>query len=198
MNRKRLRMMLLGGALALAVVGAGLASRKVPPRVAPSAAAVPDTLEPMELAALLTQGPPDVVVVALDGAEHPLLGSVPAASFGPDDEALVAGAPKARRVVLAGKDPVRVDRLARRLMATGRDVRILEGGIQAWDQAMARDPLEPPEGVSAELLARYRTELALRHYFGDESAAPPPVVGVAAPPTPAAGGPGAPKKREGC
>ena len=99
--------------------------------------------------------------------------------------------------MLAGGDPVRVDRIARKLSSSGRDVRVLAGGLGAWDTAMDADPKAPADGATVEVWAAYRSRLALRRSFGDAAAAP--VSPFAAPIAPiAAPGGGGAKKREGC
>jgi rhodanese-related sulfurtransferase len=191
------RMTLIGVALALGVASAALGSRAASRSSSAVPAAAPTMLEPFAVAELLAEAPPDVVVVSLDAAKHPLRGAMPIASLAQSDEAFVDGAPKARRIVLAGADAVRVDRLARRLLAEGRDVRVLAGGVEAWDHAMDADPPAPPSGATSADWQTYRTRVALRRSFGEAPAAP--AAPVAAPVAPAAApAGGAPKKREGC
>lgn len=196
MQRKQLRVALLGGALVIALAGAALGARVNPVDAASMSSEAPAAIAPFELARLLSQGPPDAVVIKLDDAEHALTGAVPVSAYGADDEAFVKAAPKARSIVLVGKDPVRTDRLSRQLMASGRAVRVLEGGVAAWDAAMQKDPAAPPATATYEDKQRYREEVALRRYFGDASAAPPPAVD--APPVPVLAAPTKAKKREGC
>lgn len=194
MDRKSLRKSFIVSAMIVAVAGAALAARaRTDP--APASTLPPATLEPFAVAQLLSQAPTDVVVVSLDEARHSMAGATPVELYGAGDEAFIAAAPKARRIVIAAKDSVRADRIARRLMATGRSVSVLAGGIDSWDKAMDADPPAPPESAGADVWDTYRTNVALRRYFGDASAAPP-----AAAPRPVALPPagGAPKKREGC
>lgn len=196
MNRKHLRKSLMGGALVLALAGAALGAR-TPDRQGPAPASTdaPRQVAPFELAGLLSQSSPNVVIIRLDDTEPRMIGSLPASAFGADDEALVKAAPKAREIVLVGSDPVRVDRVARKLLASGRHVEVLEGGSQAWTQAMGKDPAAPKAGATPEEWTQYRKNVALRRYFGDESTAPPPVVKA---PAPVMAAPAPPKKREGC
>ncbi len=196
MNRTHVRRYLVGGALVIALAGAALGAR-VPDAEGPVpvSSIAPSHVGPFELATLLSQAPPDVVVIRLDDTVPPMLGSVPASVFGVDDDAVVQSAPKARRIVIAGADPIRVDRLARRLSAAGRHVHVLEGGAEAWAKAMKQDPAAPSPGAAPETWAKYRREVALRRYFGDEASAPPPVIEAPAPVMVAA--PPA-RKREGC
>jgi ketosteroid isomerase-like protein len=196
MKTRTIRLTLVTVALALGVASAALAGR-VGSRLAP-AGGVYGEVDPFGVAALLAEGAPDAVVVVLDATplRHPMRGATAVSAFGPDDDAFVAGAPRARALVLAGGDPVRVDRVARRLRATGRDVRVLAGGLGAWDTAMDVDPKAPADGATADVWAAYRTRLALRRAFGDAAAAPAPVAAPVAPAAAPAGG--APKKREGC
>jgi rhodanese-related sulfurtransferase len=196
MRRERLRTSLLVGALIIALAGAALGARTNAVGLPPLSAEAPAAIAPFDLARLLSQAPPDVVVIKLDDARHALLGAVPLSAYGADDDQLVKAAPKARGIVLVGKDPVRVDRLARQLMATGRKVRVLEGGLAAWDRVMKDDPPAPPLTAGYEAQQRHREEVALRRYFGDSSAAPPPA--VEAPAAPMLAAPTKAKKREGC
>jgi hypothetical protein len=116
--------------------------------------------------------------------------------FGADDDALVKAAPRARRVILAGADLVRVDRVARRLVATGHRAAVLGGGVAAWDRAMDADPAAPVAGATGAAWQKHRTDVALRRSFGDAAAAP--AAPVAMPVAPALAAPGGAKKREGC
>lgn len=196
MNARALRMTMIVVALGLGAVAAALGGRS---SVSPALAVrPPGEVAPFAVAGLLAAGSPEVVVIVVDGAaKHPLRGAMPMSSFGTDDAAFVVGAPKARRIVLVGADPVRVDGLARKLMAAGRDVRVLAGGLGAWDTAMDVDPEAPVDGATADVWASYRTRVALRRSFGDATAAP--AIPVAAPVAPmAAPAGGATKKREGC
>ncbi|MCC6528603.1 MAG: hypothetical protein IT373_38510 [Polyangiaceae bacterium] len=189
-------------ALSLAATSAALGTRTKAKSSASDAAevAAPESLGPFELAKLLAEAPPDVVVVALDEASPPLRGSVPAALFGASDEDLVARAPKARSVVLAARDVVRADRLARAILGQHGRARVLEGGLDAWDEAMKADPPAPGAGALEADWLRYRRDVALRHAFGEAASAPAaPVAAPVAPVAPgAAPGAGTPKKREGC
>ncbi len=196
MDRKTLRKSLAVVATMAAVAGAALGARARTEPAAPAPTLTVHTIEPFALARLLSQSPPDVVVIALDDAHHALAGAVPASMFGASDDALVAAAPKARSIVLAAKDPVREDRVARKLIAAGRSVSVLAGGIDKWDKVMDADPPAPADTAGADAWSEYRADVALRRYFGDASAAPPP---VAAPrPVVAPSGPAEPKKHEGC
>lgn len=196
MDRKSVRKSLVVAAIIVAIAGAGLGARARTDTTPPVASTPPASVEPFALAHILTASPPDIVVVSFDDAKHPMTGAVPVSLFGESDEAFVEAAPKARRIVLAGKDAVRTDRVARKLIAAGRTVSVLDGGIDGWDKVMDADPPAPPDGADADAWETYRTNVALRRYFGDASAAPPP----AAAPRPAAlpAAPAAPKKREGC
>jgi len=183
-------------ALGVAFGSAGLARRTTNP-VAASVEVAPATIEPFALARLLAEAPPDVVVIALEEPRHSLRFAMPAAMFGATDDALVENAPRVRRIVLAGFDLVRMDRVARRLRASGRDVRVLAGGLDSWDKTMDQDPTAPLVGASAATWQTYREQVALRHAFGDAQLAP--TTPVAAPIAPiATPGGAAPKKREGC
>jgi hypothetical protein len=193
---KRPKTLLLSGAVALALASAALGRPRVAAGEAVSATP-PPTIEAFDVARLLSAAPPDTVVVTLGDGRHPLFGATPITLFGDGEDAQIQGAPKARRIVLVGGDAITTDRVARRLMATGRNVSVLSGGREAWDRAMDADPKAPPASASAEDRARYLRDVALRRYFGDEAAAPKSVVvaPVAAPklaPAPRA------KKREGC
>lgn len=193
----RARMSLLALALAFSVAGAAFGARAKPVAPAPADVAIP-TLDAFGVAQILAESPPDTVVVTLDSPKHPLRGAMPETVFGADDDAFVKAAPRARRIVLAGADPVRVDRLAHRLAQGGRRVMVLAGGTDGWDRAMDADPQAPPPGASDKALQQYRTNVALRRSFGDAAAAAAPVNPVVAPVAPASGGGGGPKKREGC
>lgn len=196
MLRPSLHSMLAVTALGVAFAAAGLGrNRPATPAVAVTAAPAPvGTLGPFALAKLLAESPPDVVVIALDAPRHPLRFADPVALYGATDDAVVAGAPSARRIVLVGFDVVRVDRLARRMAALGRRVDVLAGGLESWDKTMDADPT-PPTGSDAQAWQLHRENLALRRAFGD--APPTPVTPVAAPVAPV-GQPGVAKKREGC
>lgn len=184
-------------AVTVAFGSAGLAKRAPKPAAAVVEVA-PPTIEPFALARLLAEAPPDVVVVSLDEAKHPLRFAQPAALFGATDDAIVENAPKLRRIVLVGFDTVRVDKLARRLLQSGRDVRVLAGGLDSWDKTMDQDPAAPAPSANAATWQTYRDHVALRHAFGDAQLAPAaPVAAPIAPVAPAGGG-GVPKKREGC
>lgn len=191
---------LAGLALVLAAGSAALSKRPAKSKAPPADAAVtwaPVAVEPFALAKLLAEGPPDTLVIALDEPRHALRGSMPLAALAASDDALLAAPPK-RRVILAGFDQVRVDRLARRLLAKGTETRVLLGGLEAWDRVMDADPPAPFGGAGDVAWQTYRTQVALRHAFGDASLAPAaapiaPLAPVAAP-----GGGGGAKKREGC
>jgi rhodanese-related sulfurtransferase len=195
MFHARSRLTLLALAVALAGAGAFFGSRPAAPSIPASERPV-EALDPFAVAATLAEAPPDAVVIALDTPRHPLRGAIPAAAFGGDDATLVAQAPKARRVILAGADPVRVDRVARKLRASGRRAAVLAGGTSAWDQAMDADPPAPAPTASAATWQKHRAAVALRRSFGDAEAAP--AAPVAAPATPVMAAPSGPKKREGC
>jgi rhodanese-related sulfurtransferase len=193
MNRNRLSLLAL--ALSLSVAGAAFGQRSARTS-GPSPEVAVAALDPFAVAAILAEAPTDVVVVALDAPAHPLRGALPASVFGTDDDAFVKAAPRARRVILAGADPVRVDRVARRLVATGHRAAVLAGGVAGWDRAMDADPPPPAAGAPAEAWQKHRTEVALRRSFGDAAAAP--AAPVAVPLAPALAAPGGAKKREGC
>ena len=187
-------------ALAVAALGLAATAAALGPAAEKAALGVaeaaPASVEPFALAELLTKAPPAVVVVAFDEAKPALRGAMAARAWGEDDEAFVANAPRARRVILAARDVVRADRLARRLAATGRDVAVVAGGVEAWEAAMRADPRAPGGGASGADWDRYRTRVALRRAFGEAASAPTPVVAPRAPA--AVAQPAAPKKREGC
>jgi hypothetical protein len=201
------KLVLAGSALALALGSAALAGRAPKSKSQPADAAVtwsPVAIEPFALAKLLSEGAPDLLVIGLDEPRHPLRGAMPlalwtgaAASPSPDD-ALLAAPPKARRVVLAAFDQVRADRLARRLLAKGVETRVLLGGLDAWDRVMDADPATPWPNANAATWQTFRTQVALRHSFGDASLAPAAPVIAPVAPVVAPGGGAAPKKREGC
>ncbi len=193
MKRKHMSLLALALALSVAGVAFGQRDRSVNPPVCEGAI---DRLDVFAVAQVLAEAPPDVVVVTLDDAKHPLRGSVPLAVFGADDDAFVKAAPKARRVILAGSDLVRMDRLARKLTASGHRASVLAGGIGGWDAAMDADPNAPPATASSNVWQQYRTNVALRRSFGDAASAPAaPIAAPIAPVGPAGGGS---KKREGC
>ncbi|MFO0754944.1 MAG: hypothetical protein U0359_00515 [Byssovorax sp.] len=196
MNRARVRIGLLAAALTLSLTGMVFGRSTVGPAPAAYSGPVP-AVDAFTVAERLAGVSPEVVVITLDPpVRHPLRGALPASSFGPDDEALVAGAPRSRELILAGVDPLRVDRAARRLLASGRRVAVLEGGVAAWDLAMDADPPAPAANAPAATWQTYRSHVALRRSFGDAAAAPAPTVAA---PAPALAAPsGAAKKREGC
>lgn len=174
------------GSSALARRGGGTVAKSEP---------APAAVDAETLASLLVQGSPEVVVLALDEPRHPLRFAQPASLYGANDEALLAGAPRHRRLILVGADVVRVDRLARKLRATGREVQVLAGGLDSWDQLIAESPAVPAADANAAAWHRYRHKLGLRRAFGEDAgreAAP-----VAAPKPLAPAAPVA-KKREGC
>lgn len=183
-------------AITVAFGSAGLARRAHAP-AATVAEAAPQTIEPFALAKLLSEAPPDLVVISLDPARHALRFDQPAALYGANDDALVENAPKLRRLVLVGFDQVRVDRLARRLLSAHRDVRVLAGGLDAWDKAMDQDPAAPAPNADGPTWQLHREKVALRHAFGDAQLAPAAPVAMPVAPV-APGGGGVPKKREGC
>lgn len=195
MTRTRTRLALVAGALSLGLAGAFLGTRaaSAPALVEPTVSRV----DAFTVAGLLAGNSPEVVVITLDAtARHPLRGAMPAGAFGEGDEAFVERAPRARRMILAGTDPVRVDRVARRLLATRHEVAVLEGGIEAWDRAMDADPAPPSPSAAPSAWPAHRMQVALRRSFGDAAAAP--ATPVIAPVAPAVAAPGGPKKREGC
>lgn len=196
MIRATLKPVLLGAAMVLALAGAAFGRGPTHTAPTPLSPRAPVTLAPFALARILAASPPDVLVIALDESRRPLRGAMPASAFGRDDAALVANAPQHGRIVLAARDLVRVDRVARRLMATGRSVQVLEGGVDAWDRAMSVDPPAPAAAASADVRARYAFDLALRRAFGDPNVAPAAPVRAVAPPPATAGG--ARSRREGC
>lgn len=195
MIRTRMRAALVASALALGVAGAFFGNRvsTAPSTMEPTVT----TVEPFAVAELLAKASPDVVVITLDtGAKHPLRGAMPASAFAEDDTAFVERAPRARQIVLAGSDPVRVDRVARHLIATKHEVAVLKGGLEAWDRAMDADPAPPAPGAPASAWPEHRKQIALRRSFGDAEAAP--VSPVVAPVAPALAAPAGARKREGC
>lgn len=198
MTRPPLDRVLLIVAVVLALAGAAFGRGTAHHAAAPTRTHAPATLTPFALARVLAEAPPDVVVIGLDNAEHALRGAQPAAIFGRDDAALIANAPQRGRIVLAARDVVRADRVARRLIAAGRSVSVIDGGIEAWDRAMRADPPAPPPAASAATRANYAYDLALRHAFGDPNAAPASAPRPVAPPPAAVGGGGGGGRREGC
>jgi hypothetical protein len=195
-NWTRPKTLLLAGAVALALASAALGRPRASASEAASATP-PATVEAFDVARLLSEAPPDTLVVTLGDGRHPLFGATPITLFGQTEDEQVEHAPKARRIVLVGGDAVATDRVARRMMAGGRDVSVLAGGRETWDRAMDADPKAPPPTANADARSRYLEEVALRRYFGDKASAPKSVVvaPVAAPqlaPAPRA------KKREGC
>jgi rhodanese-related sulfurtransferase len=200
MTRSRVRAILVVVGLGLAVAGAALGSARVRRLDAVADANLSLTeLEPFEVARVLAVGGPETVVMLLDAPRHAMVGAAPAVVFGASDEALAQSAPRARRLVVVGADAVRVDRLARRLRATGRDVRVLRGGTEAWDRAMGADPAAPAASGGEAALRQHREQVALRRRFGEAkgsgTAAPPAGFGTVRP-IPATGN--AAKKRGGC
>jgi hypothetical protein len=196
MTPTRTRLSLVVLALALSGAGAALGHRGAPPAKAPQLAAVA-TVDAFALAKILAESPPDTVVLALDGAKHPLRGALPSALLGADDAVVVERAPKARRIIVAAADPARAEKLARALGATGRRAAVLRGGIAAWDAAMDADPPAPAPTANEAAWKEHRSSVALRRSFGDASAAPATPVAAPVAPVAAPGGGGA-KKREGC
>jgi hypothetical protein len=184
-------------AFSIAIGSAVLARGSSAPSSPVAEVAAPATIDPFTLARQLADGQPDEVVISLDEPKHSLRFAQPSTLFGSTDEALIEGAPRARHIVLVGFDVVRVDRLARRLRSSGRDVRVLAGGLDSWDKAMDQDPPSPAPGDNAIAWQTYRDHVALRHSFGDaQPAAASPIL---APVAPVGGaGAGVPKKREGC
>ena len=175
------------GVIALAAGPSSSAARSV--------AHVPDAVEPFAVARELSLGSPDVAVIALDQGRHPLRGAISAAQLGASDEEIARAAPNTRIVIVAADAP-RADRLARRLAGEGRDVRVLTGGVDAWDRAMDADPPPPAPGAGAVAWDSHRANVALRRSFGDATSAPAAVVAPAV--LPAAAGAAPAKKREGC
>lgn len=190
--RRRRRLLLAAVGLAGSVMVLGWV--RGPPEAAEPLGAV-ERVGPFEVARTLSVGDPGVVVWVEGRANAPLDGAQPAGLEGATEAAWLERAPRARRVILVDEDPARAERLGRALAGRGRSVAVLEGGLAAWDEAMAEDPA-PPVAGGAEAMARHRFEVALRRRFGDASLAPP-VEEVAPPPLPAAPAPKS-KKREGC
>jgi hypothetical protein len=188
---------LLGIATVLAVAGAALGRASPSQASAPVVHWMPPPMAPFALARVLSVGPPDVLVVAFDSAQHPLRGAMPAATYGSSDNDIVSHLPPGVRLVFAGNDAVRMDRLARRLTSVGRSVHVLEGGVTGWDVAMTADPTAPPASADSLTWAKYRYDVALRRAFGDASSAPAtPTPAAALPAAGAAAGGGG--RREGC
>lgn len=180
-------------ALGVALGSSALARRGGGPELQSEPA--PAAVDAETLATLLVQGAADTVVLALDEPRHPLRFAQPAALYGATDEALLVSAPRHRRLILVGADVVRVDRLARRLRATGRQVQVLAGGLDSWDQLMAESPAVPAADANAAAWQRYRQRLGLKRAFGDETGAVGAPVAAPRPPAPAGA---VAKKREGC
>lgn len=197
MTRDPIKRTLLAVAVLLALAGAAFGRGGVHHAAPARSPRAPAAIEAFALARVLTAAPPDVVVIGLDDATKPLRGALPAAMYGRDDDALIAHAPEGGRIILAARDTVRADRIARRMMANGRSVTVLSGGIDAWDRAMSVDPPAPAANADAATRARYAYDVALRHAFGDPSAAPAAPVRAVAPPAASGGGGGA-ARREGC
>jgi hypothetical protein len=82
-------------------------------------------------------------------------------------------------------------------MGTGRHVRVVEGGTDAWDEAMGTELQPPAAHAGADAWNAYRTKSALRRRFGEKDDAEPSPP-VAAPVVPVIAAPTKPKKREGC
>ncbi len=195
-----IKIVLAASALVVALGSAAFSKRPAKSVTPPADGAVswaPNAVEPFALAKLLSEAPPDTLVVALDAPRHELRGSVPMAALAASDDSFVANRPRARRVILAGFDQIRADRLARRLLFKGVEARVLLGGLDAWDRTMDADPATPAPNANDATWRTYREHVALRHAFGEASLAPAaPLVAPAMPIAPAEGG--APKKREGC
>lgn len=197
MNTNNRRKMILAAGLGLGVLGLVLGSTKRTESATDDRTIALDALAPLEVARILADGSPDVAVLVLGTSKKPLEGALPAGPDGATDDQIVTTAPRHRSIVLAGADPVRTDRLARRLAMSGRVVAVLDGGLAAWDHALAEDPAAPADGASGEAWARYREQVALRRRFGEASATPAPVITAPLPSTTPTGA--APKKkREGC
>jgi hypothetical protein len=195
MNRSQLRKSLVGGALVLAIAGAALGAAMPSSEPTTASPTAPALVAPLHLAELASKAPPDVVIILLDEATPPIPGAMPVSAFGADDAAFLQAAPKFRRIVLAGQDTVRADRLARQLATTGRRVDVVDGGLTAWTHAMKQDPSPPEATAHPDVWAAYQNHVALRRYIVDEAAAPPPVVNA---PAPVMVGAPPPRKREGC
>ncbi len=198
MNPRSIRAWLLAAAGLLAVTGAVFGHNTPTHATSPVSRYTPPYVTPLELARTLSVAAPEQLVVTFDEARHPMRGAVPAAMYGATDDEFIASAPAAVQLVLVCNDPVRLDRVARRLMALGRSVRVLRGGVPAWEAALAVDPPAPLATAGAERWTKYRADVALRHAYGDASATPAagPIAAPARPAAaPAAGGAG---KREGC
>lgn len=198
MIRVTLKQKLLGAALLLGLSGAAFGHGPARHAAVATSTRAPETLDAFGLARALSSAPPELLVVTFDAAEHPLRGATPSTSLGANDDALVANAPRVGRMILVARDPVRADRVARRLMAAGHSVAVLEGGLDAWEQAMRADPPSPAANASAEARARWAWDVALRHAYGDPGAVPAAPVRAVAAPAPAAGGGGGGGRREGC
>ena len=195
MTPRRLHQVLLAGALGAAAVGAALGWPAPEPARALSPEG-PEALAPLLVARILSEGGPADLVLYEGTPSHALRGAWPLSSFGPSDDELARQAPRARRIVLAMTDPVRADRLARRLLATGRRVAVVRDGVAGWDRAMTQDPPTPAAGASASAWSAFRRDVALRRAFGEAGAAPPPA--SAPPPAALTAPPAGARRREGC
>lgn len=198
MNRHPVRRWLLAAGIGLALPAAALGHDAPAHATVPVSRHTPPYVTPLELAHLLTVAAPEQMVVTFDQAPHAMRGAMPATLFGATDDDVIANLPIGVQLVLVCSDEVRLDCVARRLMVMGRSVRVLRGGVGAWEAALARQLPTPSPAEGAERWARYRYEVALRHAFGEVSAAPT-TTPIAAPVRPAAapaGGSGG--RREGC
>lgn len=198
MKRDPVRRWLLAAAIGLALPAAVLGHDEPARATVPLSRHTPPYVTPLELAHVLTVAAPEQMVVTFDQARHPMRGAMPASMFGATDDDIVASLPAGVQLVLVCTDEVRLDRVARRLMAAGRSVRVLRGGVPGWEAALARELPSPGSGAGAERWARYRYEVALRHAFGEASAAPTatPLPLPARPAAAPAGGSAG--RREGC
>lgn len=198
MNARSVRVWLLAAAGLLATTGAVFGHNTPTHATTPLSRYTPPYVTPLQLARVLSVAAPEQLVVTFDEARHPMRGAVPSTMYGATDDEVLANVPAGVQLVLVCNDPVRLDRIARRLMLLGRSVRVLRGGVPAWEAAMAGDPPAPRATAGAERWAEYRYEVALRHAYGDASATPT-AAPIAAPTrpaiAPAAVGAG---KREGC
>ncbi|MCK6550500.1 hypothetical protein L6R52_31980 [Myxococcota bacterium] len=197
MRTNNRRKMLLAAGLGLGVLGLLLGSTKRTESATAEPVAAPKTVTAFELARVLADGSPDVAVLVLGQPKTALDGAVPAGPDGATDDQIVTTAPRHRAIILAGADPVRTDRLARRLVLAGRVVSVLDGGLDAWDRTLAEDPPAPGEGATGAAWDDYRARVALRRRFGETSSTPAPVI-TAPLPTASQTGAAPKKKREGC
>jgi rhodanese-related sulfurtransferase len=195
---RAIKLWLLGGAALLGLTGAALGRDTPTHPTTPISRHAPPYVTPLELAHLLAVAAPSTLVVTFDNAPHPMRGAAPATMWGSTDDEFIASVPAGVQLVLICNDTVRLDRVARRLMAMGRSVRVLRGGVPAWEAAMSADPPAPRATAGAARWAQYRYEVALRRAYGEASATP--ATAPVAPPARPAAGPtaGGTGRREGC